>query len=238
MRKLNYSLITGTLATSLLLAACGDGDVFLTSGTATSTTNPGVISQKNFSILADNPTPTVIDPSTGSFTKTDVELTVYVGDRDNQTITDSHTVLFVAEYGLINPPYCETDSSGTCSVTWSAIKPPEVGGPGSDLIVSVTAYTLGEETFTDTNGNGIYDDGDAGFEDLEEPYVDADTSFSFSSGDTVIDVVSTNDPTGVNGQHDIGDGCFNGGGCTHSSLCASRTSVTVWDTIYLQIAGP
>jgi hypothetical protein len=239
MRTLNYGFISGVLASSLLLAACsGDNEIFINPGTTTATTNPGVISQKNFSILADDPAPTVIDPTTGTFTKTDVELTIYIGDRNNQTITDAHTVSFVSEYGLINPSFCVTDATGTCSVTWSAIKRPDPGGPGSDGVVTVTAYTIGEEAFTDTNGDNVFDDGDAGFDDLEEPYVDADTSFTFSSGDTIIDVVSTNDPTGKNGMHDLADGFFNGNGCTHTSLCADRKSVTVWDSIYLTITGP
>jgi hypothetical protein len=239
MRILNYSLISGVFASSMLLAGCsGDNEIFITPGTTTTTTNPGVISQKNFSVLADDPTPTVIDPTTGSFTQTDVLLTVFVGDRDNQTVTDSHTVTFVSEYGLVNPPFCVTDATGTCSVTWSAIKRPDVGGPGSDLIVTVTAYSIGEEAFTDSNGDSVFDDNDAGFDDLEEPYVDADNTLTFSSGDTIIDVVSTNDPTGANGQHDIGDGFFNGNGCTHTSLCAVRKSIAVWDSIYLKIDGP
>lgn len=238
MSTLNYGLISVALASSLLLAACGDNDIFIEPGTTTATTNPGVISQKNFSILADDPTPAVIDRLTGSFTQTDVELTIFVGDRNNQTITDSHTVMFVSEYGLVNPPSCVTDATGSCSVTWSAIKPPENGGPGDDLIVTITAYAIGEESFTDTNGNSLFDNGDAGFGDLEEPYVDADTTGTFTAGDTIIDVVSTNDPTGANGIHDLADGFFNGNGCTHTSLCADRKSITVWDAIYLFISGP
>lgn len=242
MRTLNYGLISGLLTSSLLLTGCGDGEVFLTPGTTSATTNPGVISQKNFSILADTPSPTVIDTTTGTFTQTDVKLTVYTGDRNNQTVTDAHTITFMSEYGLINPPTCTTDSTGTCSVTWSAISRPVAGGPGSDYRVTITAYTSGEEAFTDSNGNGVFDDGDAGFDDIEEPYIDADktnsaSASSYSSGDTIIDVVSTNDPTGANGQHDIADGFFNGNGCTHTSLCAARKTITIWDDIVLYIDG-
>ncbi len=244
MRTLNYGFISGVLASSLLLAGCsGDNEIFINPGTITTTTNPGVISQKNFSILADDPKPTVIDTTTGDFTKTDVELTVFTGDRNNQTVTDAHTITFVSEYGLINPPICTTDSSGACSVTWSAITRPVAGGPGSDYRVTITAYTIGEEAFTDTNGNGIFDDGDTGFDDIEEPFIDADKtnsaiSSTYTSGDIIIDVVSTNDPTGKNGMHDLADGFFNGNGCTHTSLCAVRKTITIWDDIVLYIDGP
>jgi hypothetical protein len=225
--------------TPILIAGCADdNEGFSDPGTTDVTTNPGVISQKNFSILASEVQPTVIDPTTGIFTKTDVTLTVFVGDRDNQTVTDGHTVLFMSEYGLINPPSCETGAEGTCEVTWSAIKRPDPGGPGDDMAVTITAYATGEEAFTDTNGNSVYDDTDAGFEDLEEPYVDVDENDMYNAGDTIIDVVSTNDPTGANGLHDLADGFFNGGGCTHTSLCGARTSITVWDDITLTITGP
>ena len=106
------------------------------------------------------------------------------------------------------------------------------------MFATITAYTIGEETFTDSNGNSLYDDSDSGFDDIEEPYVDVNEDNIYNAGDTIIDVVSTNDTTGTNGQHDIADGFFNGGGCTHSSLCGVRTSITIWDDISLKIDGP
>ena len=246
MNTYNRILLTLCSLSSVLLVGCSeDGFEAFEGASATSvTTNTGVISQKNFSVLADDWAPQVISAEDGSFTQTDVTLTVYTGDRNNETVTNPHTIYFVSEYGLINPPSCETDSSGTCSVTWSAIKSPDPGGPGSDYRVTVTAYAIGEEAFTDTNGNGLFDDGDAGFADLEEPYVDVDAASGgggdgmYSAGDIIIDVVSTSDPTGINGQHDIADGFFNGPGCTHSSLCSTRPSVAIWDDIVLYIDGP
>jgi len=240
MYTFNRPLAVFACVSALLSAGCAeDGfEAFEDPGTASITTNPGVISQKNFSILASEVQPTVIDPATNIFTKTDVTLTVFTGDRNNQTVTDGHTVFFRSEYGLINPPTCETGADGTCEVTWSAIKRPDPGGPGDDMFVTITAYTIGEEAFTDSNGNSRFDDGDTGYEDIEEPFVDVNEDNIFGPGDTIIDVVSTNDTTGTNGVHDIGDGFFNGGGCTHSSLCGTRTSVMIWDDISLKIDGP
>lgn len=240
MNTYNRILLTLCGMSSVLLSGCSESDfeAFEDPGATSVTTNPAVISQKNFSILASDWAPQVINPDDGSFTQTEVTLTVFTGDRNNQTVTDGHTIAFVSEYGLINPPTCVTGADGTCTVTWSAIKRPDDGGPGSDYRVTITAYTTGEETFTDTNGNSVYDDGDSGFEDLEEPFVDADGNDIFSAGDTIIDVVSTNDPTGINGLHDAGDGFFNGLGCAHSSLCATLPSVMIWDDIVLYIDGP
>ena len=240
MHIFNRMLVTLISTSSVLLLGCAEDsfEAFEDPGTATVTTNPGVIAQKNFSVLASEVQPKVIDPDTNIFTKTDVTLTVYTGDRNNQTITDGHTILFMSEYGLINPPTCVTSADGVCEVTWSAIKRPDPGGPGDDMFVTITAYTVGEESFNDSNGNSLFDDSDAGFTDIEEPYVDVNENGIYNAGDTIIDVVSTNDTTGKNGQHDLADGFFNGGGCTHASLCGVRNSIVIWDDITLKINGP
>jgi len=239
MNKHFLILLTLVSSSVFLLTGCGDIDNLETPDTSSTTvSNSGVISHLNFSILASDPQPTVIDPDTGVFTKTDVIMSVHMADRQNQLLTNSQTVFFRTEYGAITPSCITAD--GTCSVTWTAIKRPAAGEPGSDLMITIVAYTIGEESFTDTNGNAIFDDSDTTFVDLEEPYVDADEDDIFSPGDGIIDVVNGNDSTGTNGVHDIGDGFFNGAGCTHSSLCSSTviTNGTIWDSITLKIDGP
>jgi len=221
-------------------ASCdGDTSALETPNTSETPTNAGAISYKNFSLLASDTQPKVIDPATGIFTKTDVTMTVFIGDRHNQILTDKHTIYFRTEYGTISPS-CITEN-GFCEVTWSAIKRPEAGGPGDDLLVTIVAYTVGEESFTDTNGNGIFDDDDGTvFVDLEEPYVDANENDVYDFGEDIIDVVNGNDLTGINGVHDIGDSFFNGAGCTHSSLCSTLviTNAIIWDSNTLKIDGP
>ncbi|HHJ35115.1 MAG TPA: hypothetical protein ENJ87_05055 [Gammaproteobacteria bacterium] len=223
-------------SSALFLSGCGSSsNSAFQSGASGTDANSGTISQKNFSILTADVAPAVIDISTGIFTKTDVELTVFIGDRNNQTLTDSHTINFVAEYGLVEPNCVTKD--GSCSVTWSAIKRPDPGGPGDDGRVTITAFTTGEEGFTDTNGNGVYDDGDAAFDDLDEPFVDANEDNVFNVGDTIIDVKSSGDSTGKNQVHDFADGFFNGGGCKHSSLCSSNKSITIFDSVSMSLVS-
>lgn len=226
------NILTLVASSTLFLAGCSDDSPFEVPSSGAS----GTISQTNFSLLTADIYPAVIDGATGDFTKTDVELTVFIGDRNNQALTDAHTVLFVPEYGLVSPSSCVTEE-GSCTVTWSAIKRPDAGGPGSDGFVTITAYSTGEEGFTDTNGNSVFDDGDAAFDDLEEPYVDIDESGDYTAGDIIIDVVSTNDPTGANGLHDLADGFFNGPGCTHTSLCGDRKSIAVFDMVTMSIVS-
>jgi len=240
--NLRFLKIAALISSSVfVITGCGDNSSFETPNTSDTPTNSGAISFKNFSLLASETQPTVIDPVTGIFTKTDVTMTAFIADRKNQTLTDSHTVYFRTEYGTISPS-CTTDETGSCEVIWSAIKKPDFAnnGPGSDLMVTIVAYTVGEESFTDLNGNGIFDDGDNTFIDLEEPYIDANESNSYDSGEDIIDVVNGNDTTGKNGVHDTGDTFFNGAGCTHNSLCSTIviTNGTIWDSNTLKIDGP
>jgi hypothetical protein len=228
------NIFTLVACSTLFVAGCGEDNSSYETPNTSTLLNSGTISQKNFSLLTANVNPAVIDGTTGIFTQTDVELTAYIGDRYNQSLSDAHTIYFIPEYGLVDPPSCVTEE-GKCSVTWKAIKRPDPAGPTADGLVTITAYSVGEESFTDTNGNNVFDDNDAGFDDLEEPYVDIDESFSYTSVDRIIDVVSTNDPTGVNGVHDIADGFFNGTGCTHTSLCGTATSVAIFDMVTMNI---
>ncbi|VAW55582.1 Invasin domain protein [hydrothermal vent metagenome] len=219
---------------ALAIAGCSSDNSALQSPSTTGTdANSGTISQKNFSVLTADLNPSVIDETANTLTQTSVEITAFIGDRNNQVLTDSHTINFAAEYGLIEPS-CVTEN-GECSVTWTAIKFPEPGGPGDDGFATITAYASGEEGFTDTNGNNTFDDGDATFDDLEEPFIDSDESGGFTAGDQIIDVKSTNDPTGENLVHDIADGFFNGSGCTHSSLCGDRKITTVFARVSMNL---
>jgi hypothetical protein len=241
---MNYKLITAIVTATLLGAGCSDEEVHIDPNAGGVATNSGVVAQKNLSVLLSDINPTVIDLATGIFMKTDVEVTAYIGDRNNQQLTDTHTINFASEYGLIEPS-CDTDETGSCSVTWSAIARPVAGGGGSDGTATIVAYTAGEESFTDSNGNGIFDDADVGtFIDQEEPFINyglgngtGDVVFDLGT-DVVIDTRNGNDTRGDNGVHDTADGLFNGGGCTHSTLCSTVIrSPIIWDDVRIGLNG-
>ncbi len=212
------------IASAALLSGCGEDEAFQSTGGVSS--NPGKVSQNNFSVLISDLNPSIFDSTGGAMTFTTLTVTVYIGDIDNQLLTDPHEVFFETEWGLIEPS-CTT-SNGTCSVTWQTS---QYGTQPADFINTVTAYTLGEESFTDSNGNGQYDDADSGFNDITEPYVDVDESGSFTAGDLIIDTVNGNDPSGNNGVHDVGDGLYNGSSCTHSTQCSTVKTIMVWDDV-------
>jgi hypothetical protein len=231
---IKYSLIAGILAATLVGSGCADEDALMDPGNVVS--NSGTVSQKHFFIALDPVDPTVIDLATNTIDFTvEVDVIVSIADRNNQILTDSHTVYFETEYGVIEPS-CIT-VSGQCGVTWS----PSGYNIPADNNTTFVAYTGGEEAFLDPNNNGTYDDGETFF-DVEEPWVNLDSTESpwvYDIGvDILIDTINANDFTASNKLHDVADGLFNGQGCTHSSLCSTvMPSTAVWDAYTLDLTG-
>ena len=229
------NIFTIIASSSLFVAGCSEDSPFETPPAAGETPlNAGVVSHTNFTVTTSDIFPAVVDLAAGTFSADPkVDISVKIGDLDNQLLTDEHTVFFKTEWGLIEPS-CTTEN-GVCSVTWETSNFDYIP---SDYINTVTAWTVGEESFTDTNGNGKFDDADTTFNDLEEPFVDANLDSAFNAGDKIIDVVSSNDPTGINDVHDIGDTFLNSPNCTHSSLCSTRTTTYIWGETILILTGP
>jgi len=99
-------------------------------------------------------------------------VTARLGDHFNNPVPDGTVVNFTTEGGRIEAS-CETTGS-ECSVTWSSQDPRPVDGR-----VTILAYAIGNEYFSDPNGNGIFDNGDT-FDDLGEVFRDDDESRTFN----------------------------------------------------------
>jgi hypothetical protein len=85
--------------------------------------------------------------------------------------------------------------------------------------VTLLAKAIGEESFSDANGNGAFDNGEA-FTDLPEPYRDDDESNTYVAG-TDADFIDFN----TNGVRDAADGLFNGVLCNDTSgRCGGATT--------------
>lgn len=230
---IKYSFI---LFGGLLLASCGQDTSSFETPNTNIASNPGTVSHANFTILVEDLQPPIFaSPTSNTFTFTELDVTVRIGDRNNEVLSDAHTVYFKTEWGLMNPPSCVTEA-GTCTVSWQTSS----GGTApSDHKNTIMAYTLGEESFIDANGNALFDDGDTTFTDIEEPFVDSNRNQVYDAGEPIVDAINGNDLTGANGVHDIGDTFFNGAGCTHSSLCSTTvTSIFVWDDLEIDMDGP
>lgn len=112
-------------------------------------------------------------------------ISAIVSDRLGNPVPDGTAVNFISEGAQLNPSICLTDK-GSCEVTlFSAESRP------TDGRITILAYALGEESFTDLNNNNVYDSGEP-FEDLGNAFIDKNENRSFDSGEQQIVFKSSN----------------------------------------------
>lgn len=190
------------------------------------------------------------------------EITVRLSDNlNNRIIPDGTRVHFTTNSGSIDP-FCETQDS-SCSVTWTSggerptvgpaaddptNNPPDAGcgtvrtasPPGVSCPrphrVKVLAWVEGQETFTDLNANGLFDDGDdfdtqgPNADDLPEAFRDDNENGVRDAGEVFVDYpcgISTQ--CGSSATYDQADGLYSGPDCAHSSLCANQQRLFVFE---------
>ncbi len=141
-----------------------------------------------------------------------ITLSAFLGDAFNNPVPDGTAVTFTTEGGSIVGS-CTT-AAGSCSSTWTSQQP--IPGDG---LVTILATAIGNESFADENGNGVFDDGDT-FSDLSEAFRD-------DNFDGVRDAVEPYVDFNLNASFDAADGLYSGILCNHSTLCSSTTNVSV-----------
>jgi hypothetical protein len=108
-------------------------------------------------------------------------------------------------------------------VTWTSANPrPQLASDTPPLLArgraTILATAIGEESFTDVNGNGYWETGEP-FVNLGEPYRDDNENGQYDSGEYFLDF-------NQNGRWDAGDGTFKGISCTGvtaGSTCSTST---------------
>lgn len=131
---------------------------------------------------------------------TTTSVSIIASDRLGNPVPDGTVINFISEGAQLSPSSCVT-SSGTCSVSFvSSEKRPrsdsEPTGKVTKGRVSILAYSLGEESFIDTNGNNVYDLGEP-FSDLGDIFIDADESSSWTGNEQFIPYGATSACAGV-----------------------------------------
>jgi len=95
------------------------------------------------------------------------QISAYVNDRFGNAVPPGTAVSFVTNAAsVVNPTATDTFGVATATLLTEGAVPPSG-------IVTVMAYTRGEESFLDNNGNGVFDAGDSILtDDLPEPFID------------------------------------------------------------------
>jgi hypothetical protein len=150
------------------------------------------------------------NPEAWGYDGVEVTATIHASDHFNNPIPDGTTVYFRTEQGGGIDPSCST-TDGACNVTWVS-----GGTRTSDGLVTIMAYVLGEESFTDVNANGLFDSGDSLNDDLPEAWLDIDYDGSFDSGlEEFVDF-------DVDGSYDTANSKYNGTLCSDLTLCTDQ----------------
>ncbi|MGH8127185.1 MAG: hypothetical protein ACRETC_02305 [Gammaproteobacteria bacterium] len=219
------------------------------SGQTISTQSPGIVistgtpTEHNFSLslATHNLEAFNIDNVTDT-------VTVRMSDRFFNPVPDGTAVSFTTNGGQIQPS-CTT-VGGSCSVTWTSANPRPPGGPLSVIgHAEILAYATGEESFTDVNGNGVFDGpdqfsvysggagdnffGPPGQDDIGEVYLDQNESGYYVSGDYFFDF-------NKDGIRNPPDGKYHGSGCqgTATVSCGTPTlGIGLQDCIVMSTSG-
>ena len=173
-------------------------------------------------------------------------LTMRLSDHFNNPVPDGTAVNFITEGGQIIGS-CTT-VLGACSSTLTSSNPRPADGR-----VTVLAFAVGEESFTDLNSNGFADPGEmidinGALTDLNEAFVDFDETTLNSplaaqlpNGITVVGGVATGTPTeffvdfNADGAFTAADGKYSGVLCNPAAgvFCAASPNVHVRGSIVI-----
>ncbi|MFP5358838.1 MAG: hypothetical protein ACLGHI_10350 [Gammaproteobacteria bacterium] len=212
------TVTAGTVATTVRVTATAtrsSGTQISTQSSALTITT-GIPDQDSFSLAAScfNVEGFDVDGST-------LELTVRMADRFNNPVFNDTPVQFSTEGGSIQGSCLTVD--GACKVTWTSQDPRPADGR-----VTILATSIGEESFSDGNGNGLYDSGES-FTDLPEAFRDNNENGVFDVGEFPADFNN-------NGVYDATpSGNFTGALC--NSGCDTATSLNVRGSVVLVMSG-
>ena len=169
-----------------------------------------------------------------------INLVVYSSDRFGNPVPDNTPISFRTENGIGNvTPSCLT-KNGACQVTLTS------SGNRGALVEAgkqtIMAFTDGEESFSDSNGNGVWDSGEP-FTDLPEIFLTAtnrdyknSSPQSFNTADNQNyreEFVDYNS----NGQWDNKDGQYNGSLRSTAVSPSVSKSLTIGRNIQIIWAG-
>jgi hypothetical protein len=152
-----------------------------------------------------------------------VPIVVRLSDRYQNPAPDGTAIAFTTNGGQVGGNCVTGSGTGSCSVNWTSSNPrPNPSDSPPSLRAgrtTVLATAIGEESFTDANGNGFYDHGEA-FDNIGEPYRDDNESNAYELGEYFLDFDQ-------NQMWTAPDGVFKGITCTGNTP-GSTCSTTTW----------
>lgn len=150
---------SGSVNTTVRVLASLDGTSFSSSSDPIAMYS-GIPTQNHFSKSVE-----LFNPRGLNFDGSKVKINIRAADQFGNLAPDGTNVSFIAVGGAIEGS-CKT-SGGGCFATWTSQDPRPVDG-----IVRILIRSTGQENFTDSNSNGIYDVGETILTSLGEAFLD------------------------------------------------------------------
>jgi len=214
-------LHAGTVPLSVEVTATLANGVGPSTNSAPILISSGVAEQSGFSISG-----TTLNIEGANYDGNQTQLTIRAADHYGNPVPDGTLVAFTTDGGSVAPS-CATQS-GVCSVMLTSQNPRPTNGRAV-----VLATAVGDETFTDTNGNGLYDDGEP-FVDMPEPWRDDNENGKYELGEFFIDANGNSKWDSPNGVYD-GSLCNPGAHCNPKGAYVRQSEVIVFSTSKAQI---
>jgi hypothetical protein len=194
----------GTVATTVRVTATVQGVTpVLATQSSQLTITTGIPDQDSFSLAVQCP-----NVEAWNRDGVVVPVTARLSDRFNNPVPEGTAVTLQAEGGSI-VSQCQTGtgaSIGACVVNWTSSNPRPLAPPSGPTPragrATILATAIGEESFTDINGNGSFDNGE-NFADLPERFLDENENDIRDGFEPIYDFNN-------NANYDPADGDFNG----------------------------
>lgn len=181
----SVSVQSGTVPTSVWVTAALGSVATQSNQLIISTGRP---SQNFFSLSAE-----ILNMDGGNYDGAEGKLNIRAADRMGNTVPDGTTINFITEGAQIKSGTGQPGTTATCTTTSGACQVTMVSAEArpSDGRVTVLAYALGEESFSDLNGNNVYDAGET-WDDLGNPCIDANENGVCDSSEQFIQYNAAN----------------------------------------------
>jgi hypothetical protein len=166
----------GVISTPVRVFATVRGTIITTQSDQLTVTT-GIPDQDSFSISAGT-----LNSESFNHDGVKVPITVIMSDHFNNPVPDGTAVNFTSNVGQVTGS--GITANGSVTVNWTSSAPRIFTGPKAGRFV-IMAYAIGEESFTDLNGNGLADAGEFaddteafrddnfnGVRDSTEPFID------------------------------------------------------------------
>jgi hypothetical protein len=225
----------GTVATTVRVTATVQGVTpILSTQSSQLTVTTGIPDQDSFSLAVQCP-----NVEAWNRDGVVVPVTARLSDRFNNPVPDGTAVTLQTEGGSIVSQCQTTGGTGACSVNWTSSNPRPAIPPSGPTVgmragrSTILATAIGEESFTDTNGNGSFDAGEL-FADLPERFLDENESDARDAFEPIYDF---NNSSG----YDPADTIFNGVLCLDPLRCDDQrvtTGISADNLIIMSDNGP